>query len=156
MGRSGGKEAKGKRRGSVGGGFPLFPDITDDDFKRGISSEMTILESENPRPKLSLTTSVPVGTCHLTAPHVNYPREEVLPQGTPPRLGREGNSPSVSCQWCLGSWHPLPPCCVFTQLQRPGQPSKGGRGNRDEINYPPPPPPTSALSSIRKPPLPKC
>lgn len=36
------------------GGFPLFPDVTDDDFKRGVSSEKTILESENPCPKLIL------------------------------------------------------------------------------------------------------
>lgn len=70
---------------------------------------------------------------------VEHSREKVLQQGTPPRLGRRGNSSSVFCQWCLGSWHPLLPCCVFAQLQSQGS-HQSKEGNRDRINSPVPHP----------------
>lgn len=130
VGRGGGKEAKGKRWGSGREVFLFF--LTSQmmtsrgeyHLRRQFWSQKTLVQSWSYLRSHDQHTS---WDSHLTAPRVNYPREEVLPQGTPARLGREGNSPSDSCQWCLGSWHPLPPCCVFTQLQKPGQPSKGGR-----------------------------
>lgn len=51
MQRTGGKEARGKGQRV----FPTnFSDITDDDVKRGLSSEKTKLKSENSCPELIL------------------------------------------------------------------------------------------------------
>lgn len=51
MQRTGGKEARGKGQRVF---LTNFSDITDDDVKRGLSSEKTKLKSENSCPELIL------------------------------------------------------------------------------------------------------
>lgn len=84
----------------------------------------------------------------MTAPHVQYPGEEVLQEGTPPRLGGKAAAlqSSATGVWAAGISSPH---AVYL-------PNFKGQGSHqreeeetDEINFPPPHlSPTSLLESL--------